>query len=247
MILLLVFAPLTGRAADVTLSWDANPESNIAAYIVRYGATSGVYDRTLTATTQTSLTITGLTPGTYYCTISARNLDGIESLPSDELMFDVLVDTPPLVGLSTGSSVNMIPINLQTSSFGPNINRLEFYQGGVKLGEISSASESTIWRPSQAGDYNLVVKAYDSLGLVATSTLQIHVVQPRVANLQRTTENAMEFTVFGAPGRMQHVFVSEDLQQWVPFASSVNSTGAMLIHDDEAAGKPKRFYRVVSE
>ena len=34
-------------AASVTLAWDANTEADLAGYIVHYGTSRGVYDRTM--------------------------------------------------------------------------------------------------------------------------------------------------------------------------------------------------------
>jgi len=72
-------------AADVTLAWDANTESNLAGYKVYYGTASRVYGTPITIGTQTTYTVTGLTPGTYYFAVTAYNTSGLESGYSNEV------------------------------------------------------------------------------------------------------------------------------------------------------------------
>lgn len=72
-------------AADVTLAWDANTESDLAGYKVYYGTASGVYGTPITIGTQTTYTVTGLPPGTYYFAVTAYNTSGLESGYSNEV------------------------------------------------------------------------------------------------------------------------------------------------------------------
>lgn len=235
-------------AVDITLAWDSNPEPDIAEYIVRYGTASNQYGYTIEAGARTSVTLAGLAPGTYYCTVIARNSAGLESPPAAELMFDAVAEVPTLVGLANGQALNGPGIvNLRANSFGSDFTRLEFYVDGIKVGEVNSATESASWQPPQAGDYTVTVNGYNASGFVATSTLDIHIVKPTVTDLKRTTDSAFEMTVIGAPGRMQRVEVSDDLQHWTPFAAEVNTTGAMVVRDEAMAQTDRRFYRVISE
>lgn len=73
---------------SVTLAWNANPETNIAGYRLRYGITSGVYPYTVEAGTNLTATASGLSSGTtYYFTLVAYNTAGQTSAASAEVPF----------------------------------------------------------------------------------------------------------------------------------------------------------------
>ena len=72
-------------AADVTLQWDPNSESDLAGYKIYFGTASGVYGTPITIGTQTSVTVTGLAPGTYFFAVTAFTTAGLESGFSNEV------------------------------------------------------------------------------------------------------------------------------------------------------------------
>jgi hypothetical protein len=72
-------------AADITIAWDANVESDLAGYKIYYGTAPGVYGTSITIGTQTTYTLTGLPPGTYYIAVTAYNTAGLESGYSNEV------------------------------------------------------------------------------------------------------------------------------------------------------------------
>jgi hypothetical protein len=79
-------------AADksVSLAWDANPETNISGYRLRYGTASGAYSNTVEAGTNLTATATGLDGGTtYYFTVVAYNTAGQTSPNSAEVAYTV--------------------------------------------------------------------------------------------------------------------------------------------------------------
>lgn len=53
-------------AADVTIAWDANPEPDIAGYILFYGTSSRSYSDSIDVGNNTDYTLTGLIQGTTY-------------------------------------------------------------------------------------------------------------------------------------------------------------------------------------
>ena len=62
----------TMGADSITLNWSANPEADVAGYKVYYGTTSGFpYGNVVDVGKVTNYTITGLTPETYYVTVTA--------------------------------------------------------------------------------------------------------------------------------------------------------------------------------
>jgi len=76
-------------AAPVRLAWNANLETNITTYKVKYGTATGVYTAgTLNAGTATTASVSGLTEGTtYYFTITATNAAGTESPAASEISY----------------------------------------------------------------------------------------------------------------------------------------------------------------
>jgi hypothetical protein len=85
---------LTGAAlpayggASVSLAWNANSEPDLVGYRIRYGIASGVYTHQLDVGKATSATVRNLMDGTrYYIVVSAYNIAGLESRPSNELSY----------------------------------------------------------------------------------------------------------------------------------------------------------------
>jgi hypothetical protein len=73
------------RAADATLAWDANTESDLAGYKIYYGNGSHVYGSPVILGKVTTYTITNLPAGTYYFAVTAYNTAGLESGYSNEV------------------------------------------------------------------------------------------------------------------------------------------------------------------
>ena len=74
----------------VTLAWDANPEPDIAGYILYYGTTSRGYHSSINVGNMTNATVSTLTEGqTYYLAVTAVNSAGLESEPSNEISYAV--------------------------------------------------------------------------------------------------------------------------------------------------------------
>lgn len=92
----------TANAADVTLTWDAIAETTeLDAYVIGYGTSSGNYTNTVTCSTgvggdcenDTTHTITGLTNDTrYYFAVRADDSsgDGIDSAYGNEISVTVV-------------------------------------------------------------------------------------------------------------------------------------------------------------
>ncbi len=112
--ILLFFAfTASGLAADVTIAWDANTESNLAGYKVYYGTASGVYDTPIVLGNQTTYTITGLPAGTYYIAVTALNSSGLESGYSNEVS-TTIAGTPSTskCDMNANSAVNALDLQI---------------------------------------------------------------------------------------------------------------------------------------
>src|SRR4051812_30439218 len=87
VIILILLAGLTrARAAQVTLTWDANPDTNVVGSFIYYGP-PGVYTNRVDCGPTNTVTVTGLATNTPYAfATTAYNAAGLESDPSPELI-----------------------------------------------------------------------------------------------------------------------------------------------------------------
>jgi len=124
-ILFLAFSPLgfhTGHAAQVTLSWDPNMETDLAGYKVSYGKASGNYDTTVDVGKITGCTLDGLQEGiTYYFAAKAYNIASLESGYSNEVSYSAPV-TPVSYTLATtcGTNGSISPSGTVSATSGAN-------------------------------------------------------------------------------------------------------------------------------
>ena len=92
---------------SVSLAWDASTGTSVAGYVVKYGAASGVYTNSLNVGNQLTATISGLQDSaTYYFAVTARDANGLESVPSNEISYEVPIQfhiTAPGLKMSMGS------------------------------------------------------------------------------------------------------------------------------------------------
>lgn len=88
LLLLSIMLPRTVNAEEVTLSWDANSESDLAGYKVYWGISPRNYSNVITVPgvpSYPTYTILGLVPRRYYFAVTAYNTDGLESGFSNEV------------------------------------------------------------------------------------------------------------------------------------------------------------------
>lgn len=107
VITLLATKPLL--ALDVKLTWNPNPESDIAGYVVNYGTQSGNLTQLQTTGAVTSTTISGLSPSTtYYFTLQAYNTAGLYSDPTGQVSHSTPAPGPTGLELRDASG-NPVP------------------------------------------------------------------------------------------------------------------------------------------
>jgi hypothetical protein len=97
-------AAFSATASALNVTWNPNPETNIASYQLRYGTSPGAYSNTIAAGLSTSAAVSGLQEGaTYYFAVTATNQAGLQSAPSAEISYQVPVasttPTPPSIPL----------------------------------------------------------------------------------------------------------------------------------------------------
>jgi hypothetical protein len=85
-------APASPAAGSATLSWsvptentNGTPLTDLAGYHIYYGTTKGIWTSTITVldASETSHVVSGLSPGTYYFTVTAFNSEGMDSPDSN--------------------------------------------------------------------------------------------------------------------------------------------------------------------
>jgi hypothetical protein len=78
----------TGSNSGVTLAWDPSEEPNIAGYIVHWSNEPGVPTWQIDVMQATTITINDLESGEpYFFSVTAYNLDGVESEPSYKVAY----------------------------------------------------------------------------------------------------------------------------------------------------------------
>ena len=108
----IALAPLTSIAASsVTLAWDPDSGTDIITnYNIYYGVASATYTNTVSAGTNTTVTISSLVDGTtYYFAATAVDTAGLESDYSTEisaLIGAMLTNTPPTLGALANMTIN---------------------------------------------------------------------------------------------------------------------------------------------
>src|SRR5207245_4056599 len=94
-------APALSSAAQVTLAWDPNTETDLAGYKLYYGTSSGSYPSSVDVGNLTSYTLSGLLEGQiYYFSATAYDLNVSESGFSNEASKALADVTPPTVSIT---------------------------------------------------------------------------------------------------------------------------------------------------
>jgi hypothetical protein len=104
-------------AGDITLAWDANTEPDLTGYKIYFGTASRAYGASVVIGTQTTYTITGLAPGTYYFAVTAFNSAGLESGYSNEVSATVTgTPTTSRCDINGDSSVNALDVQAMVNA-----------------------------------------------------------------------------------------------------------------------------------
>src|SRR5437879_1770635 len=123
-VLFLALAVMLGSTSVLhaaTATWNANPETDIAGYILSYGTSPGVHPTSVNVGNVLTWQSATLTPGqTYYFVVQAYNTSALTSVNSAEVVFTVPSAAPSLTSLSptsgaVGSSVTIAGANFGTT------------------------------------------------------------------------------------------------------------------------------------
>lgn len=94
--MLIFILSLAGRAESLTLTWDPNPETNIASYVLHWGTNSGHYAASTNCGVATIFSIANaaLFPCTNFFAVTAVNISGLESDYSNEIFVVAPISAP---------------------------------------------------------------------------------------------------------------------------------------------------------
>jgi len=129
-----------------------------------------------------SLDWTGLQPSKNYEWYAAAT-DGVNTVSTTSRLFDTTAGTPPTVTLDgplTGNTyLSPATVNFTaTATDDGTVTRVEFYNGGAKLGEDTTAPYEFTWSGVQPGTYTVSALAFDDLGLGSVSNSATITVDP---------------------------------------------------------------------
>src|SRR5882724_9950305 len=101
--MILAGSATTVRAATAT--WNANPEPDIAGYILSYGTSSGIYTQSINVGNVTTVLVP-LTPGQqYFFVVQAYNTSALVSPFSTEVSFSVDPGAPIFTSQPVSQSI----------------------------------------------------------------------------------------------------------------------------------------------
>lgn len=150
----------------------------------------------------------------YY--VKVTQADGNEAI-SSPIFITSLSNQPPVVQITspangaTFTSGSNIPIVASASDPDGTINKVEFYQGTVKLGEDNSSPYQYDWLNVQNGTYTLTAKAFDNAGLSTTSSsVSISVITPSNGSISKRITQGMDDAEEGKSGNV--VLNGDDLE-----------------------------------
>lgn len=190
------------HAGEVTLTWDANTDTNLAGYKLYYGSSSGNYQYSVDVANVTTYTLMNLPDGEiYYFAATAYDVYGNESSFSEEIAYAVnnqppVADAGPDQSIASGLTLTLSGAN----SYDPDGGVLSYLwtqtQGtAVTLSDATAAQQSftapIVGPTGESLTFSVTVK--DEYGVQAIDTCTVNIVaanQPPVADagLDQTVE-----------------------------------------------------------
>jgi hypothetical protein len=208
VLLALLQGPTPGFAGEATLSWDPNTESDLAGYMIYFGASSGVYGTPIDAGTQTTYTVTGLAIGPYYFAVTAYNTAGTESTFSNEAT-KIIVDTaPPVMTALSASGITSTGATITWATDEPATSQVEY--GTSNTYGTVTATQTTLGTPHEvtlpqltAGTtYHYRVSSQDAAGNLAVSEDQTFATLSTPSQDSSPPADVLDFTASPGDGEI---------------------------------------------
>ncbi|MFD0893238.1 metallophosphoesterase [Luteolibacter ambystomatis] len=107
----------------------------------------------------------------------------------------VTLDSP--VNGGTATAGQPLTLTASASDTDGTIVKVEFYDGGTKLGESTSAPFSFVWTNPTLGNHNLSVRATDNLGGIGASSVSAILMQPPAGTDAVYFDGVNDYATFG--------------------------------------------------
>jgi hypothetical protein len=174
-VLAVILFAAVAQAAQVTLAWNPNTETNLAGYKLNYGTASGSFSTVVDVGKVTTYTIANLADGkTYYFAATAYNTSGGSSGYSNQVTYTTPATTPtngspttPSAPSGPTSAAVAATCSYSTSATDPNGNPIvyQFNWGDGSVSPWGAASQTHAW--TAAGTYYVTAQGRDSLGALS--------------------------------------------------------------------------------
>jgi hypothetical protein len=167
-----------GFAGDVSLAWDASESEDTVGYKVYYGNSSRNYDSPIDVGNQTYYTVTNLTYGTYYFSVTAYDSAGDESIYSNEVQAVISPPpdtTPPVIGSIGSSNITTSGATISWTTDEPSTTQVDYglttaYGSTTSLDPTLQTSHTQSLSGLAPGTvYHYRVSSLDAAGNQATS------------------------------------------------------------------------------
>jgi len=164
-------------------------------------------------------------------------------------------NAPPTVVLSASNGATFtapaeITITATASDSDGSIRKVEFFEGGTRLGEATNAPYSTVWSNVVAGSYVITAKATDDGGAVATAipvnvTVNSTAAAPLTCLSPLANGNGFSFSFSTESNRTYLVQYTTSLSPiyWQTLTDVVGDGNVITVTDSFQAGS-QQFYRV---
>src|SRR5271169_6365870 len=165
--------------------------------------------------------------------------------------------------VALGSIVSLLVGSLSPAEGGQNIMLAWNAEGGVagyrlhygtasgsydQTTDVGSSTTATVSSLTPGVTYFFVVTAFNTAGLESLPSNEVSFTAalnlPAISAMQQLPNGGFQFTVTDAVGQTDSVYASSDLATWTLLTAFVNTTGAFVVDDPEAANVERRFYRV---
>jgi hypothetical protein len=255
---------------SVTLAWNPSADTNVTGYFVYGGVASQNYTNKVDAGNGTNATISGLVEGTtYFFAVTAYNILGLESIPSNEASYSVpsaVGNQPPtlnpLGSLAINENAGLQTVNLSgiTSGATNEAQTLSVTASSSNPGLIPApavtytspnATGTLRFTPVANGNGSATITVTVNDGGVSnnivtqtfTVTVNNTAQAPRV-QIRVAANKQVVLTVTGQVGSTYNIQASPDLTTWTVIGTVVVPAGGSLdFTDTNAASFPKRSYR----
>lgn len=218
---LVAFAMVSSQvsfAAAIRLTWQSNPESDLAGYRVYYGTTSHSYNSSKDVGLATTTDINGFVSGaTYYFAVTAYDTSGNESALSDEIVAAIPAEQViEPINRPADSDADGIPDSVEILwGLDPN-NPLDSMDdtdndGAINLVEYMANTNPNSSSSKPVSDYDIlkdIIGVVDApISLAGVNPTGSYTIVPLMAGMPGAVDNAMSIS---EPGAYLYNVVDED-------------------------------------